>query len=128
MIDVEGLQKMFARLRALGMNALPRATHFVLLGTVAAGPLAVAQTTATADTAASTYKANCAICHAEDGSGTPLGIRLKAKDLRSKEVQEKSSAELAQTIRAGKGNMPAFGTRMDSEQIDKLIEYVRQKK
>jgi cytochrome c6 len=114
------------------MNVLPRAAHLVVLGTVvgtiAAGPLAMAQTTATPDTAASTYKANCVICHAEDGSGTPLGIRLKAKDLRSKEVQEKTSAELAQTIRAGKGNMPAFGARMDSKQIDKLIEYVRQKK
>ena len=123
---------MFARLRVLGMSALPRAAHLVLLGTaagiIAAGPLAMAQTTASTDTAASTYKANCVICHADDGSGTALGIRLKAKDLRSKEVQEKTSAELAQTIRAGKGNMPAFGTRMDSEQIDKLIEFVRQKK
>jgi mono/diheme cytochrome c family protein len=88
----------------------------------------MAQTEATTETAASAYKTNCVICHGEDGSGTPLGIRLKAKDLRSKEVQEKSSAELAQTVSAGKGNMPSFGKRMDSEQIDKLIEYVRQKK
>jgi cytochrome c6 len=114
------------------MNAPARAAHLVVVGTIAgtmaAGPLAMAQTTATTETAASAYKANCVICHADDGSGTPLGIRLKAKDLRNKEVQEKPSSELAQTIRAGKGNMPAFGTRMDSEQIDKLIEYVRQKK
>lgn len=119
---------MFACLRALKINALPRANHLFLLGTLAAGPSAMAQTTASPETTASIYKANCVICHAEDGSGTPLGIRLKAKDLRSKEVLEKPSEELAQTIRAGKGNMPAFGTRMDSEQIDKLIEYVRQKK
>jgi cytochrome c6 len=119
---------MFACLRALGMNAPQRAAHLMLIGAMAAGPLAMAQATATTDTAASAYKANCVICHADDGSGTPLGIRLKAKDLRSKEVQDKTSAELAQTVRTGKGNMPAFGTRMDSEQIDKLIEYVRQKK
>jgi len=114
------------------MYALSRAAHLVVVGTIAgtiaAGPLAIAQTIAATEAAASTYKANCVICHADDGSGTALGIRLKAKDLRSKEVQDKTSAELAQTIRAGKGNMPAFGTRMDSEQIDKLIEYVRQKK
>jgi len=136
LIDLGGSKRMFACLRALGMNVLSRTAYLVALGsiagaivgTVTAGPLAVAQTAASTDAAASAYKANCVICHAEDGSGTPLGIRLKAKDLRSKEVQEKPSTELAQTIRAGKGNMPAFGTRMDSDQIDKLIEYVRQKK
>jgi mono/diheme cytochrome c family protein len=110
------------------MNVLSRAANLVVLGAVTAGPLAMAQTPVATGTAESAFKANCVICHAEDGSGTPLGIRLKAKDLRSKEVQDKTSAELAQTVRAGKGNMPAFGTRMDNDQIDKLIEYVRQKR
>lgn len=123
---------MFACFRTLGMSALQGAANLVALGSIAGamatGPLGMAQSTATAETAESTYKTNCVICHAEDGSGTPLGIRLKAKDLRSKEVQDKPSEELVQTIRAGKGNMPAFGTRMDSDQIDKLIAYVRQKK
>ena len=119
---------MFTLLHALRLDALPSATHLALLGIVAAGPLAMAQSTAARDTSASTYKANCVICHGEDGSGTPLGIRLKAKDLRSKEVQDKPSKELAETIHTGKGNMPAFGTRLSSDQIDKLVEYVRQKK
>jgi mono/diheme cytochrome c family protein len=125
---MEDSQGMFTLLHALRLDALPSATHLALLGIVAAGPLAMAQSTAARDTAASTYKANCVICHGEDGSGTPLGIRLKAKDLRSKEVQDKPSKELAETIHTGKGNMPAFGTRLSSDQIDKLVEYVRQKK
>ena len=116
---------MFTLLHALRLDALPSATHLALLGIVAAGPLAMAQSTAARDTAASTYKANCVICHGEDGSGTPLGIRLKAKDLRSKEVQDKTPAALTQVITAGKNNMPAFGNRLDKDQIQTLVEYVR---
>jgi mono/diheme cytochrome c family protein len=128
LIDMEGSQRMFMLLRALRLDAFPRTAILALLGIGAASPLAMAQATAATDTAATIYKANCVICHGEDGSGTPLGIRLKAKDLRSKEVQDKTSKELAETIHTGKGNMPAFGTRLESDQIDKLVEYVRQKK
>src|SRR5205814_7582352 len=43
--------------------------------------------------AAKLYKANCAVCHAADGSGnTSSGKALKAKDLRSDEVQKISYA------------------------------------
>jgi cytochrome c6 len=89
---------------------------------------ASAQTAGDADAATAAFKANCAICHGEDGSGTPFGNRLHAKDLRGKDVQAKSSDELAQTIRMGKNNMPAFGNRLDAAQIEKLIQYIRNKK
>jgi cytochrome c6 len=116
---------MTARIRTLGVHGNLKIARFVVLGIVAAAQLAAAQSAANTETAESTFKTTCAICHAEDGSGTALGRRLHAKDLRSKEVQEKSSAALAQTIRAGKGNMPAFGDRLNSEQIQKLINYIR---
>jgi mono/diheme cytochrome c family protein len=74
------------------------------------------------------YKANCAICHGDDGAGSAIGARLKVKDLRSKEVQDKPAAELEQAVRAGKGNMPPLGTRLSDEQIHHLIEYIRMKK
>lgn len=92
----------------------------------AVGPLATAQTPSDAGPVASIFKTNCAICHAEDGAGTALGNRLKTPDLRTKEIHEKTSAELAHTIREGKNHMPAFGSKLDEAQIEKLIDYVRQ--
>ncbi len=95
---------------------------FVLL---AVGSVARAQTAASTDTAASTFKSKCAACHGADGAGTTLGTRLHAPDLRSKEVQGQTPAALAQVITAGKNSMPAFGNRLDSDQIQKLVAYVR---
>jgi cytochrome c6 len=65
------------------------------------------------------------MCHGEDGTGTPLGKRLQAPDLTSKEVQSQPSAALASTIRGGKNNMPPFGDRLNSEEIESLVAYVR---
>jgi len=118
---------MIACLRTLAASKKLKAAHVVVLSIVASGSLATAQTPASPDTPASTYKANCAICHGDDGSGSAIGARLHVKDLRSKEVQDKSASELEQTVRAGTGNMPAFGSRLDGEQIQKLIELIRQK-
>jgi mono/diheme cytochrome c family protein len=119
---------MIVPIRRLKIREFKKIVCLVLFSSITGGLLLAAQSPASEGATSSAYKANCAICHAEDGSGTPLGIRLHAKDLRSKEVQAKSSEELAQTVRAGKDNMPAFGNRIDSEQIDKLVQYVRTKK
>jgi cytochrome c6 len=73
------------------------------------------------------YKTNCSVCHAADGSGnSPSGKALKAKDLRSDEVQKKSDAELAEGITKGQGKMPPFGKKLKAEQIEQLVSYVRQ--
>jgi mono/diheme cytochrome c family protein len=119
---------MIARLRALGLDGSLRTAGFVVAGTVAAGLMGNAQTAPDKGTAASIYSANCAICHGEDGSGTALGNRLKVRDLRSREVQETPSAVLARTISAGKGNMPAFGAKLQNEEIMELTEYIRHKR
>jgi len=108
-----------------GVHGKLKAACLIVFGIAAACALATAQANANTGTAADSYKANCAICHADDGSGTALGKRLHAKDLRAKEVQDKPSEALAQTIRAGKNNMPAFGNRLDGDQIQKLVDYIR---
>ena len=73
------------------------------------------------------YKANCLVCHAADGSGnSSSGKALKAKDLRSDEVQKKSDVELAEGISKGQGKMPPFGKKLKAEQIQQLVSYVRQ--
>jgi mono/diheme cytochrome c family protein len=118
---------MIACLRAMALHRNLKTAHLMVLGIVAAASLATAQTIPNTETTENIYKTNCATCHGEDGSGTALGNRLHVKDLRTREIQQQSTKVLAQTITAGKGYMPAFGTRLDSEQIQKLVEYIRHK-
>lgn len=116
---------MIACLRKWGLHGILKTAHIVFLGIAAAASFAAAQEPSSSETTTSIFKEKCAPCHGEDGAGTTLGNRLHVKDLRSEEVQAQSSKVLADTVSAGKGLMPAFGTRLDSEQIQKLIEYVR---
>lgn len=74
---------------------------------------------------AKVYKANCALCHAADGSGNSLsGKALGAKDLASSEVQKKPDAELVEVISKGKGKMPAFGAKLKAGEIQQLVAFV----
>jgi mono/diheme cytochrome c family protein len=77
--------------------------------------------------AAKTFKANCTLCHGEDGSAnTPTGKALKARDLRSDEVQKQTDAQLAAVISKGRAKMPAFGSKFSPDLINALVAYVRQ--
>jgi len=77
--------------------------------------------------AAKIYKTNCVMCHGADGSGdTPPGKALKAKDLRSDEVQKQTDEALAEVITKGKGKMPAFGAKIMPDNVTKLVAYIRQ--
>jgi len=105
-------------------------THSISVALFSAAALCThgaAQTPDKMAAAETAFKANCITCHNEDGSPTPVGIALKVKDLRSKEVQDEKDEVLAHTISAGKNNMPPFGTRLTEEQIKDLIEYIRHK-
>jgi mono/diheme cytochrome c family protein len=73
-----------------------------------------------------TFQASCTLCHAADGSGSsPTGKALKAKDLRSDEVQKQTDAELAAVIAKGRGKMPAFGSKFSPDVINSLVAYIR---
>ncbi len=87
---------------------------------------AYSQSGSTSEPVADTFKTNCVMCHGTDGAGSALGVRLHVPDLRSAEIQGKSSAVLAQSISAGKNGMPAFGKKFDDQQIQALIAYIRQ--
>lgn len=77
--------------------------------------------------AAAVFKANCVLCHGADGSGsTPTGKALKAKDLKSDEVQKQSDGELAAVITKDRGKMPAFGSKFSPDMINSLVAYIRQ--
>jgi mono/diheme cytochrome c family protein len=74
-----------------------------------------------------TFEAKCAMCHAKNGSAdTPMGKSLKISDLRSKEVQKKSDAELADIISKGKSPMPGYGSQLDKEQISDVVAFIRE--
>lgn len=114
---------MISGLRMSGVSRTFKIAALTVFASFIAGSVARAQTAASPD-AAATFKSKCVTCHAADGSGSALGKRLHAPDLRSKEVQDKTSAALAQVISAGKDNMPAFGNRLDKDQIQKLADYI----
>ncbi len=75
--------------------------------------------------AASTYKTNCVSCHGQDGRGSALGKSLHAADFHSAQVQQQSDPQLADVVAEGRGNMPAFATRLSKDQIDALVKYIR---
>ena len=76
--------------------------------------------------AAKMFSANCTLCHAADGSGSsPSGKALGAKDLRSAEIQKKTDQELTELITTGKGKMPAFGKKLQPDDIKQLVAYIR---
>ncbi len=77
--------------------------------------------------AAKVYKTNCVLCHAADGSGnSPSGKALKAKDLKSDDVQKQTDAALSEVITKGRGKMPAFGSKLSPDVINSLVAYIRQ--
>lgn len=68
----------------------------------------------------------CSGCHGSDGSGnTPAGKAVKARDLRSSEVQKQSDEELSAAIANGRGKMPAFKSALSAQQITEIVAYIR---
>lgn len=84
-------------------------------------------TSLAADEGADLFKAKCAMCHGQDASGkTAMGEKLKIRDLRSAEVQKQTDAELEGIISKGKEKMPAYGSKLSKEQIEKLVGFLRE--
>lgn len=108
------------------MNKLVNSAGLVVLSTVLAGIWFVLPATQLKASSQTTFDAKCAMCHAKDGSGnTPMGKNMKVPDLRSKAVQSKTDAQLAEAIEKGKGIMPAYGSQLSKKEIDQMVAYVR---
>ncbi len=72
------------------------------------------------------YKSHCAMCHGQDARGnTPVGKVVHIPDLLSPQVQSKSDADLNAVIENGKGKMPAFKTKLKTEEVQDLVAYLR---
>ena len=73
------------------------------------------------------YMDKCAVCHGKDGSGnTAKGRKVKAKDLRSEEIQKMSDAELLKDVSQGKGkDMDGFQKELGADMVKQLVTYCR---
>jgi mono/diheme cytochrome c family protein len=73
------------------------------------------------------FQRTCSGCHGRDGRGTLRpGLSRPPRDLTNPEFQAQMSDEqLRQSIRIGKGQMPAFGGLMGDEEISNVIASVR---
>ena len=73
------------------------------------------------------YLDKCSVCHAKDGSGnTAKGRKVKAKDLRSAEIQKMSDADLLHDIAKGKGkDMDGFEKELGADMVKQLVAYCR---
>jgi cytochrome c oxidase cbb3-type subunit 3 len=67
---------------------------------------------------------NCAMCHGADGKGNP-----KMKDVpdftNAAWQQKETDADFANMIKNGKKPMPAYGSKLNDEQIKALVAHVR---
>lgn len=70
------------------------------------------------------FKEYCARCHGEDGAGkTPKGKQLMARDFTDSEwLSAKSDADLIKTVTTGGEEMPAFGKKLTTDQIESLVK------
>jgi mono/diheme cytochrome c family protein len=87
--------------------------------------------TQTAINPAVTYSKNCATCHGKDGSAHTFKSKhhVHARDLTDARWQSEASDErILDSIRNGRGRMPAFKDKLTTEQITSLVSYVRELK
>jgi ubiquinol-cytochrome c reductase cytochrome c subunit len=63
---------------------------------------------------------NCAACHAWSGNGGALLHR------EAPPVHQATPTQIAEAVRGGPGNMPAFGqAALTDRQVDSIVRYVR---
>ncbi len=105
------------------VNSLAAAAISLL---VTIGAFSISHVSASPASGPDTFKAKCATCHGPDGSGsTPMGQRLKVRDLRSPEVQKQTDEELTTIITNGKPPMPAYGKTLTPAEIRQVVAYLR---
>lgn len=106
------------------MKTVSRVLVLMALMAVAAG-MALAQQSS-AQKGQATFDAKCAMCHGKDGKGqTAMGKANNLKDLGSGEVQNMKDSELQNLIESGKGKMPAYKGKLNDEQLEQVVAYIR---
>ncbi|MFI5214045.1 MAG: c-type cytochrome [Gemmatimonadales bacterium] len=80
-----------------------------------------------AETPAQLYGRSCAACHGATGVPAPaMATSMGIPNFTDPHgVAAKPDSVLANSIRAGKGKMPAYGTRLSADQIRQLVTYIK---
>ena len=72
------------------------------------------------------FKQKCTKCHGQDGAGSNYGAIVGATNLTDPEWQQRvDDKRLVNSIKHGRGQMPAFGEKLTEDQIASLVMYVR---
>ncbi len=75
------------------------------------------------------YGYDCAMCHGTDGDGkgdVAADMKLKVSDFTNPAtLKDRTDGELFYIIKHGKGDMPPEGTRLKSDGLWDLVNYVR---
>jgi mono/diheme cytochrome c family protein len=75
------------------------------------------------------YAEKCALCHGEDGKGTPTGIDFGTKDFTDKEWQSsRTDDEFVNSITHGNpdnSNYIPFGDMLTEDEIKAMVPHVR---
>jgi cytochrome c6 len=74
----------------------------------------------------SLYKAKCNACHGPDGTGTPIGKKIGARDFTMPEIMKMTDAQLIESISKGKNKMPAFKDKLKESEIKDLVTYIHE--
>ena len=72
------------------------------------------------------FKQRCAKCHGQDGGGNNYGQIIGATNLTDPEWHQRvDDQRIINSIKHGRGQMPALGEKLTDEQITALMLYVR---
>ena len=76
-----------------------------------------------------TFAKNCQTCHGADGKGGPVklddGTKLRVPSLREGHALRHPDSDYVKQIREGGDGMPAFKEKLNQQQIDELIRFIR---
>jgi mono/diheme cytochrome c family protein len=113
-------------MRVLGISVLLVGAYLVFILISGTGNTSLASP-AQQKSAEDIYLDKCSVCHGKDGSGnTAKGRKVKAKDLRSPEIQKMSDADLIDAVSKGKGkDMDGFQKELGSDTVKQLVAYCR---
>jgi len=84
--------------------------------------LVAAATVARAEDGAAVFAKKCALCHGKDGKGSPVGLKLGAKDLTGVKLSE---VEIVKVVEDGKGKMTPFKGKLTDPEIQAVAKYVK---
>ena len=72
------------------------------------------------------FNQKCIKCHGKDGAGSNYGALVGATNLTDSEWQQRvDDKRLVNSIKHGRGQMPAFAEKITDDQITSLVLYVR---